>query len=56
MDRDGPELACEFPFPPGRKPQAQFQVVVFKEGFLSQRDRPYVDQVIDKIGRNKKGL
>jgi hypothetical protein len=56
MDRDGPEFACEFPVPPGRKPQAQFQVVVFKEGFLSQRDRPYVDQLIDKIGSNKKGF
>jgi hypothetical protein len=55
MDREGPEFACEFPVPPGRKPQAQLQVVVFKEGFLSQRDRPYVDQVIDKI-RSKKGF
>jgi hypothetical protein len=25
-------------------------VVVFDEAFLSQRDRPYIDQIVDSLG------
>jgi len=42
------DLECRFPLTTPAK--AQFRVVVFDEGFLSQRDRPYIDQILGKIG------
>jgi hypothetical protein len=41
---------CRFPLKPAAQPQAQFKVVVFDEAFFSQRDRPYVDQILEKLG------
>jgi len=45
-----PDQTCRFPLSPTAQPQAQFKVVVFDEAFLSQRDRPYIDQILEKIG------
>jgi hypothetical protein len=45
-----PDQTCRFPLSPTAQPKAQFKVVVFDEAFLSQRDRPYIDQILEKIG------
>jgi len=53
IDPKAHEEVCQFPLKPSAQPQAQFKVVVFDEAFLSQRDRPYVDQILEKIGTTK---
>ncbi len=53
IDPKAHEEVCQFPLKPPAQPQAQFKVVVFDESFLSQRDRPYVDQILEKIGTTK---
>ena len=50
IDETVPDQTCRFPLKPLARTKAQFKVVVFDEAFLSQRDRPYVDQILDKIG------
>jgi hypothetical protein len=49
IDPKAGDLVCRFPLKPSAQPQAQFKVVVFDEAFLSQRDRPYVDQILEKL-------
>jgi len=44
------DQVCQFPLKAAAQPRAQFKVVTFDEAFLSQRDRPYVDQILEKIG------
>jgi hypothetical protein len=51
IDANAPDEVCHFPLAPSAQPKAQFKVVVFDEAFLSQRDRPYVDQILEKIGK-----
>ena len=51
IDANAPDQVCHFPLTPSAQPKAQFKVVVFDEAFLSQRDRPYVDQILDRIGK-----
>lgn len=50
VDAKASDQECRFPLPSTAQPKAQFKVVVFDEAFLSQRDRPYVDQILEKIG------
>jgi hypothetical protein len=50
IETNAPDLVCRFPLRPSAQPKAQFKVVVFDESFLSQRDRPYIDQILGKIG------
>jgi len=50
IDQKAADQVCRFPLAPTAQPMAQFKVVVFDEAFLSQRDRPYVDQILEKIG------
>ena len=50
LDANAQDEVCRFPLKPSAQPKAQFRVVVFDEVFLSQRDRPYIDQIIEKIG------
>jgi hypothetical protein len=50
IDTKAADQVCRFPLKPAAQPQAQFKVVVFDEAFLSQRDRPYVDQILEKLG------
>jgi hypothetical protein len=50
IDPRAGDLVCRFPLKSSAQPQAQFKVVVFDEAFLSQRDRPYVDQILEKLG------
>jgi hypothetical protein len=52
IDQTAPDEVCRFPLKPAAQPKAQFKVVVFDEAFLSQRDRPYVDQILERIGTN----
>jgi hypothetical protein len=40
--------ACSFPVRQEDDAQAQFRVAFFREEFLSQRDRPYLDQIIQQ--------
>lgn len=40
---------CAFPADSSSKPLAHLQLVVFDENFLSQRDRPYVDKLLQQI-------
>jgi hypothetical protein len=47
---EGPRSGVPLPARPDRPADGQFKVVVFDEAFLSQRDRPYVDQILEKIG------
>jgi hypothetical protein len=54
MDAQDPEYKCRFPLAADRQPQAIFDVVVFKEEVLSQKDRPYLDQVLEKIAKVRK--
>ena len=49
IDTQAVDQVCRFPLKPATQPQAQFKVVVFDEAFLSQRDRPYVDQILEKL-------
>jgi hypothetical protein len=51
IDANAPDEVCHFPLAPSAQPKAQFKVVVFDEAFLSQRDRPYVDQILERIGK-----
>ena len=53
IDPKAQDEVCRFPLKPPAQPRAQFKVVVFDEAFLSQRDRPYVDQILEKIGAPK---
>ena len=53
IDRKAQGEVCRFPLSPSAEPMAQFKVVVFDEAFLSQRDRPYVDQILEKIGTSQ---
>lgn len=50
IDLKAVDQVCRFPLAATAQPNAQFKVVVFDEAFLSQRDRPYVDQILEKIG------
>lgn len=50
VDYEEEDQACRFPVKKGRRPLAQLDVVTFGEEFLSQRDRPYVDQILKQIG------
>ena len=50
IDAKAADLVCRFPMTSTSQPQGQFKVVVFDEAFLSQRDRPYVDQILEKLG------
>jgi len=50
IDPSVTDEVCRFPLKPSAQPKAQFKVVVFDEAFLSQRDRPYIDQILEKIG------
>jgi hypothetical protein len=52
IDTSAPDEMCRFPLAPSAQPKAQFKVVVFDEAFLSQRDRPYVDQILERIGKS----
>jgi hypothetical protein len=53
-DDQEPDYECRFPLKDGRKPVAYFQVVTFSEKFLSQRDRPYIDKILEQqIGDSK---
>jgi len=54
MDAKEPDYNCRFPLAADRQPQAMFDVIVFREEVLSQKDRPLVDQVLDKIGKANK--
>ena len=51
IDANVPDQVCHVPLTPSAQPKAQFKVVVFDEAFLSQRDRPYVDQILERIGK-----
>lgn len=53
IDPGAGDQVCQFPLKAAARPRAQFKVVVFDEAFLSQRDRPYVDQILEKIGAAK---
>jgi hypothetical protein len=47
------EHVCDaFPATTERHALAQFQVITFKEQFLSQRDRPYVDEILEQAGQS----
>jgi len=50
IDPKAADHVCRFPLTATSQPQGQFKVVVFDEAFLSQRDRPYVDQILEKLG------
>jgi hypothetical protein len=50
IDPTAGDMVCRFPLRSTAQPRAQFKVVVFDEAFLSQRDRPYVDQILEKLG------
>jgi len=50
IDPKAADQVCRFPLTATSQPQGQFKVVVFDEAFLSQRDRPYVDQILEKLG------
>jgi hypothetical protein len=41
---------CTFPITTGEIAEAQFRVISFREDFLSQRDRPYLDQLVERAG------
>jgi hypothetical protein len=53
IDTKAMDQVCRFPLKPAAEPQAQFKVIVFDEAFLSQRDRPYVDQILEKLGTTR---
>jgi hypothetical protein len=52
IDTSAADQMCRFPLAPSTQPKGQFKVVVFDEAFLSQRDRPYVDQILERIGKS----
>src|SRR5882672_3317719 len=53
IDPSVDDQVCRFPLKATAQPRAQFKVITFDEAFLSQRDRPYVDQILEKIGASK---
>jgi len=53
IDPSVEDQVCRFPLKATAQPRAQFKVITFDEAFLSQRDRPYVDQILEKIGASK---
>jgi len=53
VDTEAPDQECRFPLKETARPMAQFRVVTFEEAFLSQRDRPYVDKILEQIGSTK---
>jgi hypothetical protein len=52
MDSKEKDFECRFPLKKDHQPQAQFDVVIFKSGFLNLRDRPGVEALLrrDKSG------
>ena len=53
IDPSVEDQVCRFPLKASAQPRAQFKVITFDEAFLSQRDRPYVDQILEKIGATR---
>jgi hypothetical protein len=47
-EKEPPHFVCRFPLGNTRQPQAQFDVVIFKSDFLSRRDRPDIDRLLQR--------
>jgi hypothetical protein len=52
MDDEEKDLTCQFPIKPNHQPKAGFDVVTFKAGFVSRRDRPDIDQLLKETTKS----
>ena len=51
LEKKEPDFVCRFPLGPARQPQGHFDVVIFKSDFLSRRDRPDIDRLLQKSAK-----
>ena len=49
MDADDKNLTCRFPLDSNHRIQAQFDVVIFKVNFITPRDRPDIDKLLEAV-------